>query len=302
MPWKRGQRLHLVAPEEACPEAAELYADIKAVLNVPFVDKLHQAYGVFPEFLTAHWEQVRKLAETKQFFACADRLGADAYTRVHSYLSVPDIRTELKSAQVSEGALREIKNGVELFHRSSTYSLLTAAWQMRAFEGPVGSEIKTQPAGPAEDGHLPIIVKDDAMDASTRKTLEEIRKGCEAPALDMFYVAMARWPDLLENFWKRMRVEMASPIYDHAKKAVGEYAAQLCDELPGPLELTTVQLLEVMDEAEIGSMVRITEAFERSLSALVLNVAWTRIGLEGGNLGRKSKKKSSEEPTKPSAA
>ena len=48
---------------------------------------------------------------------------------------------------------------------------------------------------------MPIVVRDDAMDPSTKKTLKEICKASEAPSLDLFYVAMARWPDLLENFW-----------------------------------------------------------------------------------------------------
>jgi hypothetical protein len=303
MPWKRGQRLHLVPPDEACPEAAEVYSQMRAALGVPSIDKLHQAYAVFPSFLQAHWERVQKVVGSEAFFRCADRLGADAYTRVHSYLKVHDIRSELKAAQLSEGARHEVRQCVDLFHRSSTYSLLLCSWQKRAFEGPVGSESsEQQPAAPIRVGHLPIIMREDAMAATTKKTLEDIRRGLDAPALDIFYVALARWPDLLCDFWKKMQAEMQSPMFDHCRQTIREHAEELCDELPGPLELTTVQLLELMDENEIGSMVRITDAFEKSLSALVLNVAWTRIGLEGGNGTSKANKQSSEEPTKPSAA
>ena len=138
--------------------------------------------------------------------------------------------------------------------------------------------------------------KKDSAAKEVEKLREEIRRRCEEPSLDAFYVAMARWPDLLRNFWRGVQGEMASPMYDHSKQAIREYSEQLCDELPGPFELTTVQLLEVMDEAEIGSMVRITEAFERSYSALVLNAAWTKIGIEGGNVGYKSKKGQYYEP------
>jgi hypothetical protein len=290
MPWKRGHRLHLVAPEDAGAEVAEVYAEMEGALGVPVVDKLHQAYAVFPDFLKAHWEQARKVVVSKQFFSCADRLGADAYTRAHSYMMVPNIRAELAAAKVSDAACEEIRQSVNLFHRRSTYSLLLCSWQRRAFEGPVGSRAAIEVPTPAKDRQVPMMMRDDSMPVSTKKLLEEIRRKCEEPSLDAFYFAMARWPDLLRNFWNGVHGEMASPMYDHSKQAIREYSEQLCDELPGPLELTTVQLLETMEEAEIGSMVRITEAFERSFSALVLNAAWTRIGLEGGNTGYRTKK------------
>lgn len=297
MPWKRGQRLHLVTPEEACEEAAQVYSEMKDALGIPYIDKLHQAYAVFPKFLQAHWERVKKIVASKAFFSCADRLGADAYTRVHSYLKVSDICSELTEAQLSAASREEVSACIDLFHRASTYSLLICAWQRRAFEGPVGSRTsEAASVAPPKVGHLPIIMHDDAMPKETKKKLEEIRKGLDAPALDVFYTAMARWPDLLCDFWKRMQTEMQSPMFDHCKQAIREHAEELCDELPGPMELTTVQLLETLDESEISSMVRITEAFEKSLSALVINVAWTRVGLEGGNLSKKPKKQP-EEPT-----
>jgi hypothetical protein len=297
MPWKRGHRLHLVAPEGAGVEVAEVYAEMEGALGVPLIDKLHQAYGMFPAFLKSHWEQAQKVVASKQFFSCADRLGADAYTRIHSYMMVPDIRAELAEAKVSDAAREEISETVNLFHRRSTYSLLLCSWQRRAFEGPVGSRPAIEMQKPVQDSQVPMIMRDDSMPPLTKKLLEEIRRKCEEPALDAFYIAMARWPDLLRNFWRGVQGEMASPMYDHSKQAIREYSEQLCDELPGPFELTTVQLLEVMDEAEIGSMVRITEAFERSYSALVLNAAWTKIGIEGGNLGYRAKKSPTYEPT-----
>jgi len=303
MPWKHGQRLRLATPEEAGPEAAEIYAEIMAALGVPFIDKLHQAYGACPEFLKAHWEQARKITASKQFFSCADRLGADTYTRVHSYLSVPDIGSDLGAVKVSEAARQEIGAMVDLFSRASSYSLLLCSWQRRAFEGPVGHDLeKGRMATPAKDVARPILMQKDAMPEKTRKMLEEIRKGLNAPAVDVFYVAMARWPDLLQDFWKCVQVEMASPMYDHSKRAIREYSEQLCDELPGPLELTTVHLLDVMDEGDISSMVRITDAFQKSFSALLLNVTWTQIGLDGGNIRSRKAKSDSQEPATPSAA
>jgi hypothetical protein len=302
MPWKRGQRLHLVAPEDACLETAEVYAEMQAALGIPHIDKLHQAYGVHPEFLKAHWNEAQKIVGSEQFFSCADRLAADAYTRAHSYLSVPDLDGELEAVKVSAASREEIRQCLDLFHRRSTYSMLLCAWQRRAFDGPVGEGAAIEREAIRKDPHLPIIMRSDSMPPTTKKTLEEVRKRNEDPALDDFYFAISRWPDLLQDFWRGIQKEMASPMYSNCKQEVRAYAAELCGELPGPLELTTVQLLEVMDEAEIGSMVRITEAFERSYSTLVLNVAWTKIGIEGGNSARRSRRNLIEEPTSQSAS
>jgi hypothetical protein len=207
-------------------------------------------------------------------------------------MKVPNIRAELAEANVSDAACEEIIQRVDLFHRRSTYSLLLCSWQRRAFEGPVGNGAPIEVSKPEIDRTTPMIMREDLMSPTTKKLLEEIRRKCEEPSLDAFYIAIARWQDLLQNFWKNVNVEMASPMYDHSKQAIREYSEQLCDELPGPYELTTVQLLDLMEEAEIGSMVRITEAFERSYSSLVLNVAWTKIGLEGGNMGNRTRKSS----------
>jgi Halocarboxylic acid dehydrogenase DehI len=282
MPWNKGQRLRLATPEEAPAGVTEIYAEMQSAMGVPFVDELHQAYGMCPVFLQEHWTVAEPIVRSREFQACAERLGADAYTRIHSYISIPNIEAELALAQVSEASRQDIRACVELFCRRAKSSLLLCAWQMRAFEGPVGQGSAEESTPPKAECR-PIIVKDDAMPAETKKVLEDIRKKTESPALDTYYRAIARWPDLLCDFWRRMSAEMASPMYENCRKAIRDYALQLCDELPGPAELTTVKLLESVDEGEIASLVKITEAFENSLSALVLNVTWTHIGLEGGN-------------------
>ena len=281
MPWRKGQQLRLAAPENASPDVAEIYAEMQDAMGLPFVDKLHQAYGMCPEFLKEHWQVAGPVVKSRQFLECAELLAREAEKQVQA-LAIPDLQQELASAQVSEASRADIRACLELFRRESAGSLLLCAWQVRAFQGAVGSGA-AQAATVEKDGHLPIIIRDDAMAKETKRTLEDIREKTGAPALDLYYLAMARWKDLLCDFWRRMRDEMESPKYEECRKAIRDHAWNLCDELPGPAELTAAGLLGKIDEGVVASLVRITDAFNESLSALVLNVAWTRSGLGGGN-------------------
>lgn len=273
--------MRLATPEEADPEVAGIYAEMRDALGLPYVDKLHQAYGICPEFLTEHWRVAGPVVRSQQFVECAERLAHVAEEQVKS-LEIPDVEAELATAKVSEASRAEIHGCVELFRRASASSLLLCAWQARAFRGPIGNGAANASARVAEE-HLPMIMRDDAMAKETKEILEDIREKTDAPALDLYYLAMARWKDLLCDFWTRIQVEMTSTKYEECRTAIRDHASKLCDELPGPAELTTASLLGRIDESVIASLVRITDAFDESLSALLLNVAWTRIGLEGGN-------------------
>jgi hypothetical protein len=288
--------LRLTEPDQAPPEVVDIYSQLKSALGVPFIGSLYRAYGTCPAFLALNWKTLEPVLRSRQFFSCADRLRAFAYTQVHSYLGVPDLCEELSVACVSEASRKEISDCVALFHRSSAYFLLMCAWQLRAFEGPVGKRMEdAEKTTPPDMGALPMLMKEEVMPPATKKVLEEIRRATEAPTQHLFYVAIARWPDLLTDFWRGVQPEISSPLYENSKRAIMECANQLCDELPGPLELTTVHLVETMRETDIGSLVRITESFNRSLGALVLNVAWARIGLEGGTTRLRKKVRSVED-------
>src|SRR5215475_1444949 len=113
-PVKRQRRITLIPESQAQGRVFEIYQEIKAALGVPQVNLLFQAYGAFPAFLELHWQAMRAVLQTTEFFQYADRLRAEAYTRAHNYFTVPDFCEEVKEMQLSHGARQHLSEVVEL--------------------------------------------------------------------------------------------------------------------------------------------------------------------------------------------
>jgi hypothetical protein len=64
------------------------------------------------------------------------------------------------------------------------------------------------------------------------------------------------------------------------------------------MELTLEQMTEAgMSEDDVSSVVKLTQAFSRGLSASVLNISIARIGLDGGNHVERTPHKEEMTPT-----
>ena len=97
-PWKKGNRLRLVAEDAADEATLQIFSEIRQALGIPVLRVYFPALALYPQFLQLHWKTLRPVVETGEFFACADRLRADAYTRAHNYLRIPDLRDRLERA------------------------------------------------------------------------------------------------------------------------------------------------------------------------------------------------------------
>src|SRR6266404_7495938 len=89
MPWKNGQRPKVVRENEATGTTADIYHEIRRALGLPFVPVPFQIFAAIPKFLELHWSAVGPMVATQEFFALAERVRADGYTRVHSYFRLP---------------------------------------------------------------------------------------------------------------------------------------------------------------------------------------------------------------------
>ncbi len=281
MPWRRGHQLRLVPERDAPARTREIYQEIKYALGLPCVSPIFQAYASYPLFLEMHWARLRPVVAGQEFFELAGRLRADAYTRVYSYLEVPDLRTRVQS--LGKDVLREIDGIVELFHYANPLLLMIAAAQLQAFDGPVG---RNQP--PTVPASHPVFTTDpelgeNAAGAEVRKLCTEIRRTLGMPLLGSTFPALARWPGFLALYWNALKHILQSPIYQEGDSNLRETAWTLTRELPGAFELTLDQLIQPgIDDQGAASLVRMTERFVHIFSALTLSISVARIGLEGG--------------------
>lgn len=296
MPWRKGNKLKLVREQEAQGRIADIYREVKEALGVPYVNVIFQAYGVYPEFLERFWEAARPLLQSGHFFELAERIGAEAYTRMHNYFSIPDLCAHMTTRGLSADARQELTETVELFHYNNPPLLLLAAAQLQAFETRVGHDGRSTAAveHPVFSAP-PVLIEEQQAPPATRRIYDEIRRTFSLPMVNTDYRAFARWPDFLEVYWLLLKGISQSPVYQECQQGVRESAWSLAGELPVPLDLSASTLMdEGMSDERVSDVYRITELFVRTLSGLVLNVAVAKIGLEGGN-GRARPESSDEQ-------
>ena len=294
MPWRKGNRLRVI-PEDAADDPTRLiFADIRETLGLPLLRTFFPALAAYPQFLQLHWKMIKPVAQTCEFFACADRLRADAYTRAHNYLRIPDLCARLEESRFSAGARQELTAAIELFHYRNPLLLLIFSAQMQALEGPVGQQRPLTPvtAHPVF-GQCPVLVEEEKASAPVRHRYDEIRRVLELPYVNAEYEAMARFPAFLNIYWELIKSLLPSPLYQECQYGMRDTAWNLVRELPGPLELPLEQLTDAgMRQDEIASIARILQLFVKNLGGLLIDVAIANIALEGGNVAT---------PPKPSA-
>lgn len=283
-PVKRQRRIALVPESEAQGQVLEIYQEIKAALGVPSVGLLFQAYGPYPKFLELHWQAIKPMLGTAEFFQFAERLRAEAYTRAHNYFAVPDFCEEIKEMQLTPGARQELTETVELFHYNNPLLLLIVTAQMHAFDDfPVAERQSSGPAVHPEFPQKPCSVPEERATERVKRIYEDIKRTLSLNFINSDYRALGRFPDFLEAYWEAMKPALALPIYSEHKRRLQESAFGFAAELPFAPQLSIQQMQDAgLEEHEITDIVRITEQFIDLISGLILNVCFAKIGLEGG--------------------
>jgi hypothetical protein len=232
-----------------------------------------------------HWREARPLLGTQEFFSLANRLRADAYTRMHNYFSIPDLCARMTELSFSPGARHELTAVAELFQYNNPPLLLLMAAQMQAFDKAIGNGgTGTRPATHPIFRERPVLVEEETAPAPTRKIYDDLKRTLGVPVVNTDYRALARWPDFLRDYWALLKSLVQSPLYKEHCQALRASAIALAQELPERFQLTVAQLQDAgLDDAEVEAAVRLTETFFKLLSGLVLNVSVAKIGLEGGS-------------------
>jgi len=285
MPLSRKRRLPVIREADASGRTLEIYQEIKSSLGVPHVNVIFQAYGAHPRFLDMMWKLLKPAVGTVEFFSCADRLRAEAYTRAHNYFSVPDLCDRVREIHFSTGAQHELTDAVDLFHYNNPPLLLIAALLLQAFEdGP--ALLRSAPLG----AHHPVFtqklvkITEEAAPAPIRKIYDDMKRTLGVNFINTDYQAFARWPDFLNMYWSALKPLVSSPLYGESSHALRESAIGLVSELPNAPQLSVERMQEAgLSDNEISGAIHITEDFLELLSGLVLNVAFAKIALEGGN-------------------
>ena len=283
MPLKKGKPV-IIREQQADERTRAILHEISEALGVPHVNLVFLAYAAHPQFLEMHWRAAKPLLETRQFFSLAERLRAEAYTRMHNYFSIPDLCARMTDLSFSAGARHELTDVVELFNYNNTPLLLLMAAQMQAFDKAIGGQGDIAEASHPVFKEKPVLVEEETAPAPTRRIYDDMKRTLCTPVVNTDFRAMARWPDFLRDYWAALKILVQSPLYKETCQAIRISALGLTQELPRPFELTVAQLQDAgLNDADVEAVVRLTELFLKVLSMQVLNIAVAKIGLEGGS-------------------
>lgn len=211
---------------------------------------------------------------------------AAAYTRVHTYFQIPDLKSEVVRQQFSPVASEELKECIDLFCYSVPASFLLASFLSEAFEGPTGSEEVARTPAPTPKPHRELVMVDEDLAGPTVQAIyADIRSATNAEVIHTMYQAMARWPGFLQSYWNAVKPIAVSDLFHYCQSSMRDEALALVSELPGPVEFDATKLAELgMNQSEASSLISITDMFARTLAASLLNVCVARIALEGGSV------------------
>ncbi|HET9183153.1 MAG TPA: halocarboxylic acid dehydrogenase DehI family protein [Candidatus Angelobacter sp.] len=283
MPWNRN-KLNMVSETDAKGETARIFADLKETLGIPHVSMVFRVLASLPRFFPLFWKAARPMLQTGEFFTAADQIRADAHHRMQTRFAVPNLQGKLTEMGFTTGAQEEVKDVVELYEYVNPVLLLNLSALMEGLE---------HPAGPPRHGNLPaqhpnhpgrpILVDERVAPEPTRKLYEDIKQTMGTPYLNTSYITFGRWPDFLREYWNSLKPIIGSVNYEEQRAALREFALNATRELPEAIHLSPADLGRAgIGEDEQTMAVQAAHFFLNLLSKQVLNIAFARVGLEGG--------------------
>jgi len=278
--------MHVIRESEANESIGEVYNDIKSTLSLPQVPLFFQMCAASGAFLPQLWEAVKPVVRTRTFMNAAQRLRADAYTRMHNYFEIPAASDSFGLAGPTELAAT-----VELFHYQDGALLLLLSLAAEALENPIGQHFVSREEGsPPPFSFAPMLVEEETADPGTKNIFAETRRHYGLGVVPLEFRALAAWPAFLNQHWQLWKQMAQSPILAACERQLWLHSIELAHALPGPVELSLRQ--NGMSEEEFSSIVRFTNNWNRASSMLLLQIAAAKISTEGGSVHAQPKQES----------
>ena len=274
--------LHLLNERDAEGSTKTIFEDIKRSLGVPYVNTMFQALASHPRFFELFWNTAKPALYTQEFFICAERLGAEAYTRMANYFSVPDLRDGTAATDFGNREQPELQEAVELYDYNYSVLLLLSAALVHAFEHPDAHVREGTPVA-IDSRYLkkPVLIEENVAPIKTRRIYEDIKRTLHIPFINICYMDFARWPDFLSSYWESLKPLLKTPLYEHNRLALRDSALSMASSLPKPLRLATSEMEEAgLSAPDIDSVIQLSELFLNQVSKQALNMSFARIGLE----------------------
>lgn len=269
------------APEYAVSgERASYYADMKTVLQVPWMGVVTMAYAHYPTFFGELWRGLRPLCLSQPFIEGAQGLRAFTEQEVRALVPQPIVE-RLKRAGYGVREIAAIRDMIEVFSHGNHLYVIIATLVRFLLEG--GEMSKEHSAPPFTGGHAPavqvpfVLMEAHHADAPTRALYEEIKATLGLPFVNTDYRALARWPSYFALAWGDLKRVVGTATHEAQCQAYHERAVALAQALPNPGGLSAPALkVAAENDALLQEIVEMCRLFQHLLPGLVVNVAFFR--------------------------
>jgi Halocarboxylic acid dehydrogenase DehI len=275
----------MVSESEAQGETARIYAELKETLGIPHVSMAFRILAAFPRFFPLFWKCAQPLLQTGEFFTAADQIRIQAYNQMKSGFDVPDLGAKLVEFEFSQRAQEEIRDVVELYEYVNPVLLLVIAALEQGFEHPetVPPKHSILPVHHLRHPARPILVDERLAPEPTRKLYDDIKRTMGTPYLNTSYITFGRWPDFLREYWASLKPIIGTPAYEKERVGLREFALNAANDLPEAIHLPSGLLDKAgVSDEERAMALQTIHFFLHLLGKQVLNIAFAKVGLEGG--------------------
>lgn len=271
-------------PEYRADEAmAARYADMKSVLQVPWMGVVTMAYAHFPHFYDAFWGGLRELAASQEFVAAARSLRADMEAAVERELRPHSLVERLGAMGYSAHELDTLRAVPEtLSHGNYLYTLLTSAARMLLEGdglGAPGTVTKFEGSHAPTHGVPLVLMEAHHVDPDTRALYDDVKTTLRLPFLNTDYRACARWPSWFRLTWSDLKPHIDGAAHERCCDLYQRRTTELLKSLPNPAAVTPARIREAAQKDGFDDVLGVVRLFHHLHAGLMTNVAFFRAQL-----------------------
>lgn len=267
MSQRSGDPVPSIAEADATGEIADLYADIRESLGIPFVNLVWRNLASVPDGLRSAWTTMKPLYQHGAVYLEARQLRES-----QTLPPVPTLpRAALRAVGVDDTAETSIRAAVNGYDRANPLNLVTFSTLISRLRGekpvaPPPRSIEKEPEPPLAGG-TPNMLNLDDMDSVAADMVRSVNLlGARGRARDVQVSLprnLAHWPGFLALYWTilaplhndgRLAACIDAVLDDGAKRG-SRMAAALADT-PEPAEETRRAILDSLENLVPNAMGR----------------------------------------------
>ncbi len=262
---------------------AELYAQTKATLQVPWMGVITMALSSYETYYETLWRAVGPMMETGEAVAACARLRVEIEAEVAALLP-PPMGDRLAALGYAPREVQGIREAVEVFsHGNFPYTLIVTlsrlALEADRVPAPAPGTLFTGRHAPDVDVPF-VLMEDHHADAPLRAIYADIRDRLGLPFVNTDYRALGRWPSCFAEMWGALAPHVQTPEYEAMVARLHHRFVEEAMALPNPFGATVKDLRDAATSAPPGEILEVTRLFQWLLPGLCTNVAFFRAQLQ----------------------